>query len=276
MVGVKNAMRDLLLGTALLLSLSSGCAKGGAAAPAPGDGAGPVPPDGCGDQCDSDGDGVHDGVDTCANTPTGAPVNHAGCADGQLMPKLEPVFPPFQLVWTPTGNPGRAGGLTWTYTGIQRADLFHIWWLMCDEPMPACGLSLDGPIDQAAEKWQNAPAQSDLPNGKLVFTNATHITLADGTIAAIAGRLTVTIVDGTNAAIPIASTSALGVTARSAVFGAEIKTSGFKAVALAEVQDPTTMAYSPALDYYDAAATPDTGDAGGNATLSFDGAFYDK
>ena len=56
------------------------------------------------------------------------------------------MFPPFGLTWTPSGELGRAGGLTWTYTGIQRGDLFHIWWVVCDDPGMPCGLSLDGPI----------------------------------------------------------------------------------------------------------------------------------
>jgi hypothetical protein len=44
-------------------------------------------------------------------------------------------------------------------------------------------------------------------------------------------------------------------------------------VTLIEVQDPSSMVWSPYLDYYDAAATPTTG--GANA-MSFGGSFYDK
>lgn len=275
-------LMNRVFGTALASLLAVGCAKGGMAAPSAVDAAdgvtdsGPPPPDGCGNLCDSDGDGVPDPVDKCAHTPTGEAVNHAGCADTQLMPKLEPTFPPYSLIWTPTGSLGRAGGLTWTYSGIQRADLFHIWWIVCDDPMTSCGLSLDGPIDQPFEKFQISPAETDLPNGKLVFVNTTHILLANATMPSLSGRLTVTIVDASNAAIPFATVATLGVTPRAASDGAEIKGTGYKVVAIVEVQDPTTLAYAPALDYYDAAATPDTGDAGGNATLSFDGAFYDK
>ncbi len=268
------------IGVALAI-LVAGCAKGGmetGTSGTPGDAAdaGPPPIDGCGDLCDSDGDGVPDPMDMCPGTPAGQPVNKVGCADSQLMPMLEPTFPPYGLTWTPTGDLGRAGGLTWGYAGIERGDLFHIWWIVCDDPTTQCGLSLDGPIDQPFEKWQMASSDSDLPNGKLVFINTTHILLADGTTPALSGRLTVTITDATDVAIPFATAAALEVTPRNALYGAEIKGTGFKVVALAEVQDPTTLAYTPCTDYYDAAATPDTGDAGGNAYLSFDGAFYDK
>jgi len=268
------------LGTVFAILLATGCAKGsmatGTSGPPADSAVGPPPIDGCGDLCDSDGDGVPDGIDKCAGTPMGDPVNLLGCADSQLMPMLEPTFPPYGLTWTPTGDLGRAGGLTWNYTGIARADLFHIWWFVCDDPTTVCGLSLDGPIDQSFEKWQIALSQSDLPNGKLVFINSTHITLADGTSPALSGRLTVTIADAAAAAIPFATAVTLGVTARNAGFGAEIKGTGFQVTAITEVQDPMTLAYTPTTDYYDTAATPDTGDAGGNSYLSFDGAFYDK
>ena len=53
---------------------------------------------------------------------------------------------PRSETWTSTGELGRVGGLTWTYTGIDRGDLFHIYWIVCDDPAEPCGLSLDGPI----------------------------------------------------------------------------------------------------------------------------------
>src|SRR5690349_21830965 len=126
--------------------------------------------DGCGSNCDSDMDGVVDGVDQCPNTPPGQPVNKVGCADSQLTPVLVAEFPPFGLAWTPTGDLAGAGGLTWTYTGIDRGDLFHIYWIVCDDPATPCGLSLDGPIDAAAG-WTFSGASSNLPAGTLVYTN---------------------------------------------------------------------------------------------------------
>jgi hypothetical protein len=228
----------------------------------------------CGSTCDSDGDKVSDPNDKCPGTPPGATVNKIGCAESQLPSKLE-TFPPFGLIWTPTGSLGRAGGLTWTYAGIQRADLFHIWWILCDDPTTPCGLSLDGPIDAAAEKWALSAADSDLAAGKLVFTDTTHVSLADAGTPALSGRLTVTIADASDAALPFAAVAALGVTnARDGKYGAEIKGTGFKVKALVEVLDGAT--WKPYLDYYDAAATPNTGDAGGNATASFGASFYDK
>lgn len=231
----------------------------------------------CGTTCDSDGDKVPDPNDKCPGTPPGVPVNKVGCAESQLPPKPE-AFPPFGLTWTPTGNVGRVGGLTWTYTGIQRADLFHIWWIVCDDPATPCGLSLDGPIDAAGEKWQLSAADSDLAAGKLVFTDATQVSLATdagSSLTPMSGRLTVTITDPSDVALPFAAVATLGVTtARDGKYGAEIKGAGFKVKALVEVLDGAT--WKPYLDYYDAAATPNTGDAGGNATISFGASFYDR
>ncbi|CAN5554136.1 hypothetical protein BH09MYX1_BH09MYX1_40510 [soil metagenome] len=233
-------------------------------------------PSGCDGPCDKDGDGIADGIDKCPGTLAKAPVNKQGCSDSQLTPKLEPTFPPFGLTWTPTGSLGRAGGLTWTYTGINRADLFHVYWIVCDDPSTPCGLSLDGPIDLPAEKWQFSATDSDLTNGKLVLTNATGILLASTTTTPLTGRLTITIVDASDAPVPFVDVSTLGVTARDGKHGAEIKGTGYKVVALGEVMDTTANVWTPYLDYYEAAPTPDTGDAGGNVYTSFGASFYSK
>jgi hypothetical protein len=226
----------------------------------------------CGDHCDHDGDGVFDPMDMCPDTPTGQPVNHLGCADSQLTPTLQPTFPPFNLTWTPTGDLGRAGGLTWSYMGIERGDLFHIYWIVCDDPATPCGVSLDGPIDNAAEHWAFSAADSDLPMGKLVLTSTTNIALADTTTRPLSARVTLTITGAANAAIPFETVGALGVTARAGTHGAEIPATTFKVVALAEVKD-STSAWTPYLDYYDAAPTPTTG---GQTSVSFGGSFYAK
>jgi hypothetical protein len=278
-------LQNPVLATVFTLFIATSCATGqgvssgdggsNADGGLSGDG-GPSGDGSCTGSCDQDGDGVPDGTDQCPNTPPKAVVNNLGCADSQLTPKLDPAWPPYNLTWTPTGDLGRAGGLTWTYTGIQRGDLFHIYWIVCDDPATPCGLSLDGPIDVPSEKWQFSATDSNLPGGKLVFTNATGILLADSSTTPLTGRLTLTIVDATNAPIPFADVATLGVTARDGKYGAEIKGTGFKVVALAEVEDTTTSTWTPYLDYYDAAPTPDTGDAGGNVYTSFGGSFYDK
>jgi hypothetical protein len=227
---------------------------------------------GCGDMCDGDGDGVLDGVDQCMGTPTGEPVNMLGCSASQLMPKLEDTFPPYGLTWTPTGDPGRAGGMTWTYTGIDRGDLFHIYWVLCDDPATPCGVSLDGPIDPLTEKWTFDGADSNLPGGTLVLTNTTHITLADGTSPAVTGRLTVTSVDANGAPIPFGDMATLGITPRDGQFGVEVPGIGYTITMLIEVQD-SMGAWVPYLDYYDDASTPDPGSPG--TSISIGGSFYD-
>jgi hypothetical protein len=269
------SIRVLCAAPAIVAAMS--CAKAGSGGDdggVPGDGGGgDIDAISCGDLCDEDEDGVPDGSDECPDTPAGEDVNDVGCGDSQVAPMLEPEFPPFGLTWTPTGDLGRAGGLIWTYTGIDRADLFHIYWVICDDPATPCGLSLDGAIDVAAENWQFSAADSNLPAGRAVFTNVTHILLADTSTPQLNGRLTVTIVDGADAAIPFAALATLGLTGRDGDVGAEIPGTDFEVVALAEVQDPTTMAWTPYLDYYDAAPTPETG---GSTATSFGGSFYSE
>jgi hypothetical protein len=281
-MNLKNSLVGVLL-AAFAIVIATACAKGsGADTSAAGNGNGGG--DGGGTladgasacpTCDDDGDGVKNGTDQCPDTPNGAKVNAVGCADTQLTPKLEATFPSYGLAWTPTGDLGRPGGLTWMYAGIQRGDLFHIYWILCDEPSLPCGLSLDGPL-KPIETWQFSAADSDLPNGKIVLTNMTQVLLDDASMPSLNGRLTVTITDASDKPIPVVTVAALGVPARSGKYGVEITGTGFKVVAIAEVQDPSTSTWTPYLDYYDAQGTPPTGDASGNATVSYGGSFYDK
>lgn len=250
----------------------AGCAKaqnGGQPGPDGGDGSGGQDAS-CGELCDTDKDGVLDTADECPNTPAGEPVNQKGCADSQLVSELVP-FPPFGLTWTPSGELGRAGGLSWIYVAIQRKDLFHIHWIICDDPATPCGLSLDGPIDDPAEHWTFSATDSDLPGGKVVFTNTMHIALADGTMPQRSGRLTVTISEGTMP-LPAADVATLKVTPRDGTHGAEITGTAFTVKVLGEIQDPADMMWKPYADYYDAAPTPTMGM--NLLTTSFGGSFY--
>lgn len=229
-------------------------------------------PTSCGADCDQDGDGVVDDNDQCPDTPAGEVVNQVGCADTQVTPMLEPEFPPYGLTWTNAGDLGRAGGLTWTYTAMLRGDLFHIYWIVCDDPATPCGISLDGPIDTPSEGWQLSAADSNLPGGTLVFTNAPQVLLDDATTRPLSGRLTVTITGANDEPTPAADATSLGIPARMGQAGAEITGTSFKVVMLAEVQDTLTNTWMPYLDYYDAAPTPD----GGEVYMSIAGSFYDE
>lgn len=263
--------RGISIWPAIVVAASCAKASNGPAADAPGPPA-DVAIDSCGSNCDSDMDGVRDGIDQCPNTPPGQPVNAVGCADSQLTPVLVADFPPFGLTWTNTGDLGRAGGLTWTYSGIVRGDLFHIYWIVCDDPATPCGLSLDGAIDAAAG-WMFDSASSSLAGGILVFDNSTHIMHADGTMVPLTGRLTLTLVQGTNDPLPFASVAALGVPARSGAYGAEIPGTGYSVNAIAEVQEAGSATWTPYLDYYDAAPTSMTGSG---TRVSYGASFYDK
>jgi hypothetical protein len=224
----------------------------------------------CGDACDSDQDGVVDATDECPGTPPEIPVNSRGCSDSQVSPTLEPEFPPFGLTWTPTGDIGRAGGLTWSYEGIDRTDVFHIYWVVCDDPATPCGVSLDGPIDAPAESWTYSTL-SALGAGRLIFDNAPAIQLADGTTTQLTGRLVITIKDAFDNPLPFANASTLSIPARTGMYAAPIPGNGFTVTAVIEVQDSSAV-WTPYLDYYDAAATPEPG----STAVSFEGSFYSE
>jgi len=266
------SLKHRVLATAPAIFLAIGCAKAAETGDGGAGGDGGGRPDAVCATCDSDGDGVPDGTDKCPGTSPGDPVNQVGCADSQLTPVLEPDFPPLGLTWTPTGDLGRAGGLTWTYTGIQRGDKFHIYWVVCDDPNQPCGLSLNGPIDAPLESWQLDAPNADLTGGKLAFKNTTAITLADGSSMSVNGRMTMTIVDGSGGVIPFDKLTTLGVPARAGAYGAEIPGTAFTVTALAEAQDPSTMTWMPYLDYFDQAPTMD----GSTTFVSLSGSFYDK
>ncbi len=259
--------------------VAMGCAnaeKGGAGTDggsSGGDGGGSGGDASCGTTCDEDHDGVVDGLDLCPGTSSLGSVNMDGCADSQVNPTLQPVFPSYGMTWTPTGTLGRAASLTWTYTGIERGDLFHIYWIVCDDPATPCGVSLDGPIDAANENWAFSATDSDLVNGKLVYTNTTKIVLADGSMPALDGRLTLSIYDAADVPGRWASATTLGVTGRLGQYGAEVTGAGFKVVAIAEVKPTASSTWTPYLDYYDSAPTPI---AGGGVYTSFGGSFYDE
>ena len=260
--------RVLVLAPALAIGCSHGTSKATSDAPVQADAA-------C-TTCDSDGDGVPDSSDQCPSTPAGATVNMVGCADSQLTPVLGPAFPPYGLTWVSSGELGRAGGLTWTYTGIDRGDLFHIYWVFCDDPAEPCGLSLDGPIDPATESWQYDQTMSNLAEGKLVFDSTTHIVMADGSTPQLSTQLTVNIAGPNQAPMYFTDVGTFHIKARDGIYAAEIPGTGFEITAEMDVQDPASQAWTPYLDFYDAQQKPDLSDAGGDAYVSFGGTFYDK
>jgi hypothetical protein len=222
--------------------------------------------------CDADDDGVIDENDECADTPAATEVNDEGCSDAQVDAVLQTSWPPYSLDWTPAGQMGLAGGMTWTYANIEPGDLFHIYWLPCDDPISKCGLSLDGPIDDPDEYWVFSAADSDLPGGKLVFTNTTQIFDPSSNPVPLTGRMTLTFVDALDATIAVQTVAALGVTARDATHGVEITGTGFEVTVLAEVKE-AAGAYTPYQQYFDSAPKQDPHPS---LTVSFGGSFYDE
>lgn len=257
-------MKHLSCTLLVLATTAAGCASGGSS----GD---DVDVDaGCVTDCDADGDGVAAG-DACPDTPPGEPVNSVGCADSEVEPVLQPEWPPFGLAWTQEGDFGRVGGMTWSYQGIERDDLFAIYWVVCDETSP-CGISLNGPVDAPGESWVYSAAESDLPAGRAVFTNLSAIETVENGAYAVDGRMTMTLVDGDDAPLPFSTVHDLDLPARVGFVAAAIPGTAFKVHAIAEVTDGAAP-YTPYLDFYDAATVSPDGAVGG-AQASLFGSFY--
>jgi hypothetical protein len=232
---------------------------------------------GMGGAPDSDGDGVPDVLDLCPNTPPMTVVNSRGCSESQAVAKVNAdTFPPYGSMFTQTGDPGRAGGVTYAYTGINFASdggLFDIYWVLNDDSaFGPYGISLDGPV-MMAETWTLSGSDSMLPNGVAVFTGNTHIHLFDGSLPPLMSRLTVTATSGSN---PLAwqTTANLGIMADLGTMVVQVPKGMASALTInakAEVFDGTN--WVPYLDYYDAAKTPPEAK---EAYISYGGSFYQK
>jgi hypothetical protein len=225
---------------------------------------------------DADGDGIPDALDQCPGTPAGSTVNGAGCAVSQTVAKVNPTFPPYGLTFTSDGGSGRAGGLTWTYSGIDftaGGDHFAIYWIPLDDPaFGPYGISLNGPV-QSSAAVSLSPADSNLAGGTAVFEGTTTIQLLSGATPAVETRLTLTAIDNTSHPLPWQTTASLGITASLGTLALQIPdvaASGFSVNARAEVWNGS--AWEPYLDYYDAASRATSG----LAFISYGGSFYDR
>jgi hypothetical protein len=225
---------------------------------------------------DADGDGVPDVLDLCPGTAASAAVNSRGCAASQVVAKRNDTFPSYGLTFTKTGDPGRAGGVTFAYTGIDFSTdggHFNIYWVPNDDAaFGPYGISLDGPVE-APETWTLSAGESSLPGGVAVFHGNTKIHLFDGSTPALQSRLTLTATSGST---PLAwqTTADLAITAELGTMALEIPhvaASTFTVVAKAEVFNGS--AWVPYLDDYDAAKTPPEAK---EAFISYGGSFYDK
>jgi hypothetical protein len=254
-------------------ALVGGSGADGGASPdagAPADGGG-------GSASDSDGDGVADVLDLCPGTPSGAAVNSRGCAASQVLATRRDAFPPYGLTFMKTGDPGRVGGVTYAYTGIDFSSdggHFAIYWVVNDDAaFGPYGISLDGPVE-APETWTLSASESSLAAGIAVFHGNTHIHLFDNSLPPLQSRLTLTATDGSG---PLAwhSTAELGITpdlgTMALTIAKESGPSSFTVNAKAEVLNGST--WVPYLDFYDPARTPPEAK---EAFISYGGSFYDK
>src|SRR5579863_9876707 len=99
-----------VLGITCAMVAATSCATGGDSPATDGGVAGDAVDDLLGDTVHGVGDAARDRVGDRTGDAVGSKDSGP---DAPRTPKLDSTFPPYGLTWTPSGNLGRAGGLTW-------------------------------------------------------------------------------------------------------------------------------------------------------------------
>jgi hypothetical protein len=199
----------------------------------------------------------------------------AGSFNTQSISAGGPVYPahPGQGA-TGTGNQGRSGGRTWTYTGIEPGRYSVLAW----GPSVAIQSAMDGLVDAAGETMTFSSGLSNLAGGVAVWTGATTVNTVSHGPTGVETRFTLRVTEG-GVPVPLthisdADLSDLGLAAGVAAVR-RIATTSFAANLLFEGRTPILFGnnWTPFLDLYDAARTS-FGAPSGQAITSFGGGFY--
>jgi uncharacterized repeat protein (TIGR01451 family) len=169
--------------------------------------------------------------------------------------------------FTSAGDIGRAGGLTYTFSGLTSGLLAQFQSLEWG-PADANGvqLAMDGAIDAPGETLTFNAGASDLAIGKAVWTGSAQYPIAQpATTLSLLTRFTMTAEDAASAPITgFIATSGYG-------DGATVPVSGdFSANLLYEVSADGGVTWTPAKDYFDAQQNV----PGNQIVSSFTGAFF--
>ncbi len=182
-------------------------------------------------------------------------------------PTTGPVFPaPGSGTWTSTGTPtggeiGKAGGITWSYAGVDPTQFLQMVWGLGYPEIPSTfsfGLN-------TATLAYDATA-SNLAGGSLVFDGSAAFPNLNGSTPSYPVRLVVTTLSGPSAFVPTASLS--GLTVDPSAGGVLPVTGDFSVNLVIEVSTNGGSTWTPANDYFN--ATPHTADVATSSSVQGD------
>ena len=182
---------------------------------------------------------------------------------------IGPVFPaPGSGTWTSTGTPtggeiGMAGGITWTYTGVDPTQFDQMVWGLGYPDFPS---TFSFGLDTATLAFD--PTTSSLSGGVLNFTGSAKFPNLDGSTPTYPIRLTVTTVTGPAAFVAPADLT--GLTVDPSAGGVLPVTEDFSVNLIIEVSTDGGTTWTPANDYFN--NTPHT--AGVSTSSSVQGDFW--
>ncbi len=182
---------------------------------------------------------------------------------------IGPVFPaPGSGTWTSTGTPtggeiGKAGGVTWTYTGVDPTQFHQMVWGLGYPDSPS---TFSFGLDTATLAFD--PTTSNLSGGVLNFTGSAEFPNLDGSTPSYPIRLTVTTVTGPSAFVAPADLT--GLTVDPSVGGVLPVTEDYSVNLIIQVSTDGGTTWTPANDYFN--NTPHT--AGVSTSSSVQGDFW--
>jgi Fibronectin type III domain/Abnormal spindle-like microcephaly-assoc'd, ASPM-SPD-2-Hydin len=182
---------------------------------------------------------------------------------------IGPVFPaPGSGTWTSTGTPtggeiGKAGGITWTYTGVDPTQFDQMVWGLGYPNFPS---TFSFGLDTATLAFD--PTTSNLSGGVLNFTGSAEFPNLDGSTPSYPIQLTVTTATGPSAFE--APSSLTGLTVDPSAGGVLPVTEDFSVNLIIQVSTDGGTTWTPANDYFN--NTPHT--AGVSTSSSVQGDFW--
>ena len=182
---------------------------------------------------------------------------------------IGPVFPaPGSGTWASTGTPtggeiGKAGGITWSYTGVDPTQFDQMVWGLGYPTFPA---TFSFGLNTATLAFD--PATSSLSSGVLNFTGSAEFPNLDGSTPSYPVRLQVTTATGPSAFTDPASLT--GLTVDPSAGGVLPVTGDFSVDLIIEVSTDGGTTWTPANDYFNNTAHT----AGVSTSSSVQGDFW--
>lgn len=186
---------------------------------------------------------------------------------------VQPGAAPFTgVTYTASGDIGKAGGLTWTFSGLtgQLAQFQSLEWGPTDPSAVQLAMNGDNTFSTAGQTLAFDAGASDLANGKAVWSGSTPYPIAQpAETLSLLTRFTMTATDASSA--PITGFKATG---SSYGDGATVPVTGdFSAHLLFEVSDDNGATWTPATDYFNAHQNI-LGPPANSVQSSFNGGFF--